>query len=92
MGGMPKRHDISFLLNQVKNIKNQKKGLQIKRDLLLCADKLTKYSVAPRYPNEIEVDEEQLRKALSDSENILLWVENVIAAPFLEYSDNESTT
>ncbi len=92
MGGMPKVHDISFLLNQVKNIKNQKKGLQIKRDLLLCADKLTKYSVSPRYPNEIEVDEEQVRKALSDSENILLWVENVIAAPFLEYSDNESTT
>lgn len=79
-GGMPKVHDISFLLNQIKNIVQTQKGIEIEHDLLVTANSLSKYGVAPRYPNEIEVDEYQVKKALSDSQTILEWVDNVIAA------------
>ena len=77
-GGMPKVHDISFLLNQVKNIVLDQKGIEVTHELLLKANSLTKYGVAPRYPNEIEVDESQVKKALADSETIINWVEDVI--------------
>lgn len=77
-GGMPKVHDISFLLNQVKNIVLDQKEIEVTHELLLKANSLTKYGVAPRYPNEIEVDESQVKKALTDSEAILSWVEDVI--------------
>ena len=79
-GGMPKVHDISFLMNQIKNIVRKEKGIELGDDLLLIADSLSKYGVAPRYPNEIEVDDRQVKKALTDSEAILKWVEDVIAA------------
>lgn len=84
-GGMPKVHDISFLLNQIKNIVLEKKGIEVEHSLLLIANSLSKYGVAPRYPNEIEVDERQVKKALADSETILKWVDDVIAAePLIE--------
>ena len=79
-GGMPKVHDISFLMNQLKNTVQERKGIEIRHDLLVIANSLSKYGVAPRYPNEIEVDEYQVKKALTDSETILKWVDNVIAA------------
>lgn len=79
-GGMPKVHDISFLLNQIKNIVLEKKGIEVEHSLLLIANSLSKYGVAPRYPNEIEVEERQVKKALADSETILQWVDDVIAA------------
>ena len=79
-GGMPKVHDISFLLNQIKNIVQENKGIDIDHKLMETADSLSKYGVAPRYPNEIEVDENHVKKALSDSETILDWVDSVIAA------------
>ena len=76
---MPKVHDISFLLNQIKNIIYEKKGIIVTDELLIAADSLSKYGIAPRYPNEIEVDEQMTGKALSDSEAILQWAEDVIA-------------
>lgn len=79
-GGMPKVHDISFLMNQIKNIVREEKGIELEHELLMIADSLSKYGVAPRYPNEIEVDEQQVKKALSNSETILKWVDSVIAA------------
>lgn len=78
-GGIPKVHDISFLLNQVKNIIVEQKGITIDDTLLLLADSLSKYGVSPRYPNEIEVDEYQTAKALKDSKTILDWAEYVIS-------------
>ena len=78
-GGMPKVHDISFLLNQIKNLVREQKGIQVSHDLMMTADSLSKYGVAPRYPNEIEVDEYHAKKALADSKTILDWVGNVIA-------------
>ena len=82
-GGMPKVHDISFLLNQIKNVVKETKNIEIEPELLMTANFLSKYGVAPRYPNEIEVDEAQVKKALADSEKILKWAGDVIAADFI---------
>lgn len=86
-GGMPKIHDISFLLNQIKNIVEEKTGIKVENDLLTIANSLSKYGVASRYPNEMEIDEKQTRKALEDSEMIFKWVENVIVVANQEKSD-----
>ena len=79
-GGMPKVHDLSFLLNQVKNILTEQKEIEITHDFMIMADSLSKYGVAPRYPNEIEVDDHQTAKALKNSMAIIVWVKYVIAA------------
>ncbi len=77
-GGMPKVHDVSFLLNQIKNYSVQQKGIEVTQDLMEIANSLSKYGVLPRYPNEIEVDEYQVKKALNDAKQIMDWVEMVV--------------
>ena len=80
-GGMPKLHDIQFLLGQVRNLVKERKGIVIKENLMDIAESLSKYGVAPRYPNEIEVDEDKVSKALQDADEFLSWVLTVIDAP-----------
>lgn len=84
-GGMPKSHDISFLLNQIRNIIREQKGIEIENDFIMMADSLSKYGTAPRYPNEIDVEEYHVKKALADSETFLKWVDNVIATPSVQH-------
>ena len=79
-GGMPKVHDISFLLNQIKHIVQEEKGIEVSHSLLLTANALSKYGVAPRYPNEIDVNDAQAGKALKDAETIMTWVKDAIAS------------
>ena len=88
-GGMPKSHDISFLLNQIRNIIREQKGIEIENDFIMKADSLSKYGTAPRYPNEIDVEEYHVKKALADSETFLQWVDNVIAAPSVQCRTEE---
>ncbi|MBR5760262.1 MAG: HEPN domain-containing protein [Thermoguttaceae bacterium] len=45
-GGLPKRHDLFLLLNQVKNM------VKIDEKFYDYADVLTPYGIAMRYPNE----------------------------------------
>lgn len=78
---MPKVHDLSFLLNQVKKIVKEQKGIEISHEFLVMADSLSKYGVAPRYPNEIEVNVPQTEKALQNSAEIIDWVKMVVATP-----------
>ena len=78
-GGMPKVHDISFLLNQIKYIVQEEKGIEVSHELLVTANALSKYGIAPRYPNEIDVDDNQVKRALKDSDTILSWVKEAIA-------------
>ena len=83
-GGMPKVHDLSFLLNQVKNTLFAQEGIELSHDLMLMADTLSKYGVAPRYPNEIEVDEQQMQLALQNSDKIVTWVKQIIYTDTLD--------
>lgn len=80
-GGMPKLHDIQFLLTQVQNLIRDRKGIEIDESLMDIAESLSKYGVAPRYPNEIEVDEFQTRKALTDAATFLTWINKTINIP-----------
>lgn len=55
---MPKRHDLSFLLNQVKNF------AMIEEKYYDYANTLTPYGVAVRYPNELLLEEHHAKEAI----------------------------
>ena len=78
-GGIPKSHDIVFLLNQIRNIVKEKRGLDIGENLSMCAYRLTKYGVLSRYPGKIDTNEECAVQSLADCEEILKWAESVIS-------------
>lgn len=67
IGGMPKMHDLEFLLNQMKNYVN------IKEEFYDYADVLTPYGVSVRYPGEIELTEDDAEEALKYAGEILAW-------------------
>lgn len=71
-GGMPKLHDLSFLLNQVKNFVN------IEEKYYDYADTLTPYGVAVRYPNELFIEEHHAKEAIQYAEEIAQWAHAVM--------------
>lgn len=71
-GGLPKLHDLSFLLRQVKNY------VQIEEKYYDYADTLTPYGVAIRYPNELFLEERHAKVALQYANEILNWVKQVL--------------
>ena len=52
---------------------------EISDDLMDRAENLSKYGVAPRYPNEIDVDERVTKIAFEDATVLLEWVQMVIS-------------
>ena len=72
-GGMPKLHDLSFLLNQIKN------EVKIEEKYYDYADALTPYGVSIRYPNELFLEEKHAKEALQMSKEILEWAHNLVA-------------
>ncbi|MCI5713589.1 MAG: HEPN domain-containing protein [Lachnospiraceae bacterium] len=71
-GGMPKLHDLSFLLNQVKNF------VKIEEKYYDYADTLTPYGVSVRYPNELFLEERHAKEAIQYAEEILKWVYGLV--------------
>ncbi|MCD8255014.1 MAG: HEPN domain-containing protein, partial [Oscillospiraceae bacterium] len=71
-GGMPKLHDLSFLLNQLKN------SVGIDEKYYDYADTLTPYGVAVRYPNELFLEEHHAENALKMASEFLAWAEKAI--------------
>ena len=70
-GGLPKSHDLVFLLNQVKNQVNVE-------NIYPAAQILTPYGVMTRYPGEMDVEEHNARRAVDYAGIILDWArENV---------------
>ena len=70
-GGIPKKHDLSFLLNQMQH------KTAISSELRKRADSLNVYGVISRYPNEISVDEGRTRLALQYADFILHWAQEL---------------
>ncbi len=66
-GGMPKLHDISFLLNQIKN------NITIDEKYYDYGDVLTPYGIAPRYPQELFLEEHHAVKAIEYAGEFLSW-------------------
>ena len=69
-GGMPKLHDLSFLLNQIKNL------VCVDDQLYDYADTLTPYGVSVRYPNELFLEEHHAAAALAYAAEILKWAKS----------------
>ena len=73
-GGIPRKHDLSFLPNQ----------LQQKTDisplLRRSADTLNVYGVISRYPNEIHVDDWRTEQALQYAQAFLTWAKDIADA------------
>ena len=71
-GGLPKLHDLSFLLNQVKNF------VMIEEKYYDYADTLTPYGVAVRYPNELFLEEHHAKEAIQYADEIMQWVYELV--------------
>lgn len=70
-GGMPKLHDLSFLLGQLKNM------VEIDERYYDYADALTPYGVAVRYPSELQLEERHAKTALEYTAALLEWTKSV---------------
>ena len=70
---IPKKHDISYLIDQVKG------HIVIDEKYYDYADTLTPYGVAVRYPNELRFEERHARNALNYAGEILTWAKGIIA-------------
>lgn len=71
-GGMPKLHDLSFLLNQIKN------QVVIEDKFYEYADALTPYGVSIRYPNELFLEDKHAKEAIQYAEEIVQWVSETV--------------
>ena len=71
-GGMPKKHDLFLLLNQIKNM------VVVEEKLYDYADVLAPYGVAMRYPNELFLEERHAEKALAMAKEFLKWSKNIL--------------
>ena len=69
-GGMPKLHDLSFLLNQLKSM------IEIDERYYDYADTLTPYGVSARYPNDLFLEERHAVSAVSMANEILIWAKS----------------
>ena len=64
---IPKVHDLSFLLEQMKNM------VRIPDSIYDAADSLTPFGIAARYPNELALDAGNVKFALKCAKKILGW-------------------
>ena len=65
--GIPKLHDLSFLLDQIKNM------VKVDEKHYDYADELTPYGVAIRYPSELSLEERHAASALEHAAELLRW-------------------
>ena len=72
-GGIPKKHDLFLLLNQIQNM------ITIEEKFYDYADTLTPYGVSVRYPNELFLEERHARKAIEMADEFLSWAEQMIS-------------
>ena len=73
LGGIPRSHDLSFLMNQIKN------QVMIEEKFYDYADELTPYGVAVRYPSDLFLEERHAKGALEMTKEIIDWGKSVIA-------------
>ena len=66
-GGLPKRHDLSFLLDQIHHM------IPVSDSIYDCADALSPYGVAARYPNEMDLEPRHADLAVEQAATIYEW-------------------
>ncbi len=66
-GGLPRSHDISFLLNQISNM------YEIPEKFYDYGDTLSQYGVVSRYPHELFLEDRNAEKALQYTAEMMEW-------------------
>lgn len=66
-GGIPKKHDLFLLLNQIRNM------VSIEEKYYDYADILAPYGVAMRYPNELFLEDRHAEKAIQMANEFVKW-------------------
>ena len=67
-GGIPRKHDLWFLLEQMKNV------VDIPESIYDAAEKLDPYAIVFRYPGENRVDDYRAKQAIGLAKAIIDWV------------------
>ena len=67
-GGIPRKHDLWFLLEQMKNV------VDIPESIYDAAEKLDPYAIVFRHPGENRVDDYRAKQAIGLAEAIIDWV------------------
>ncbi len=75
-GGLPRKHDLFLLLNQIKNM------VVIDGKFFDYADMLAPYGVAMRYPNELPLEERHAEMAISMAMEITKWAKQIIVEEY----------
>ena len=78
-GGLPKKHDIGFLLQQIRAILLREKGMEITEEMMDWADELSTYSVEIRYPNERMIDEIRTKRAVEKMDFFMDWADEALS-------------
>ena len=71
-GGIPRKHDLWFLLDQMKN------AVIIPESIYDAAEKLDPYAIVFRYPGENRVDDYRAKQAINMAKTIVEWVRQSI--------------
>lgn len=71
-GGLPRKHDLFLLLNQIKNM------VVIDDKFYDYADMLAPYGVAMRYPNELPLEERHAEMAINMAGEIMEWAKRIV--------------
>ena len=71
-GGIPRKHDLWFLLEQMNNM------VMIPESIYDAAEKLDPYAIAFRYPGENKVEDYRAKQAIQMAEEIIQWVKQSI--------------
>lgn len=71
-GGIPRKHDLWFLLEQIKG------KVDIPETILDAAEELDPYAIIVRYPSENRVDDYLTKKALEQAKLITDWAKGEI--------------
>ena len=71
-GGMPKKHDILLLLNQVKHM------VMIDERFYDYADTLAPYGVAMRYPSDLVLEDRHAKKAIEMADEFIILAKSVL--------------
>ena len=71
-GGIPKKHNLTFLLMQMKNM------VEIPAEFYDYTDALTPYGIVVRYPNELNLQAHHVKEALRYASEIVEWVAKIV--------------
>ena len=77
-GGLPQKHDIDFLLGQIKNILVKDRGISITEEMRDWAEKMSVFAVNVRYPNEMQIDDYKTKWAVEKMEFFYKWVTDAL--------------